>query len=159
MLNNYLSLKENILNTETDLSQWNVLVVDDDSDIHVVTRFCLSHTVIGDRSLKLFDAYSARDAIELLKGDFSIDLVLLDVVMENPVAGLEVARWLHEDAERPNTPKIILRTGQPGSHQMSEIGKNRYIDAVLEKSSTTYNKLISTISALLLDSAAQVVRH
>jgi len=135
---------------EFSASQWNVMVVDDDMDIHVVTRFCLADTVIGNRRLNLIDAYSGQEAIKQLKDNDSIDLILLDVVMETQNAGLDVARWLRENPQRASTPKIILRTGQPGKYNIGDIANNGLVDAVLQKSSITYASLVMTISEMLL---------
>jgi len=159
MFDNFITFTDDTEKEQSAGSAWNVLVVDDDRDIHAVTKLCLSHTVIANRILNLIDAYSGRDAIDVLKANDNIDLILLDVVMETQDAGLEVARWLHEDVPSKRKPKIILRTGQPGFHQIADITQNRHVDAVLQKSNTSYAILIDTITKTLLDSGSDLTRH
>jgi CheY-like chemotaxis protein len=159
MFDNFITFTDDAPDQFAAASEWNVLVVDDDLDIHAVTKLCLSQTVIANRHLNLIDAYSARDAIDVLKSNDTIDLILLDVVMETHDAGLEVARWLHEELASKRKPKIILRTGQPGFHQLAEIARNRHVDAVLHKSSTSYATLIDTITTTLLATGSDPVRH
>ena len=149
---------DEILSEQPAVTPWNVLVVDDDVDVHAVTRFCLSRAVIANRTLNLIDAHSGRAAIELLKCSANIDLILLDVVMETQDAGLEVARWLHEDAQRATIPKILLRTGQAGIQKRAEMTENKYIDAVLDKSSTTYSSLIEAVTLALSPTNSNAIR-
>ena len=48
---------------------WQVLVVDDDPEVHTVTRLALQGFKFADRSLDIHSAYSAQEARELfLKG-------------------------------------------------------------------------------------------
>lgn len=159
MFDNHITFTDDSGDEQAAASEWNVLVVDDDLDIHAVTKLCLSHAVIANRNLKLIDVYSGHAAIDVLKANDNIDLILLDVVMETQDAGLEVARWLHEDANWLRKPKIIIRTGQPGFHQIAEITKNKHVDAVLHKSSTSYAILIDTITKMLLESGTDSVKH
>ncbi len=129
--------------------RWKILVVDDDADVHLVTRMVLSNAVVAGKKLNLIDEYSAKGAIDCLNSTDDIDLVLLDVVMETNDAGLEVARWLREDAGRINTPVIVLRTGQPGYLNLQDVTKNNYVDAVLDKCQITHASLVSILTKML----------
>ncbi len=66
-----------------DLQPWRVLVVDDDQDVHEVTRFGRAHLLILGRPLELLQAHSAREALELLQREADIAVILLDVVRES----------------------------------------------------------------------------
>ena len=93
---------------------WNVLVVDDDEEIHSVTRLALSDLVVNDKTLHFIHAYSGAEALKIIADmGSSIAIILLDVVMEADDAGLTVARIMREEM-RIMEPRIILRTGQPG---------------------------------------------
>ena len=41
---------------------WNILIVDDDEEIHTVTRLALSDLIVNDRKLNFIHAYSAKQA-------------------------------------------------------------------------------------------------
>merc|ERR1711974_463928 len=93
---------------------WNILIVDDDEEIHTVTRLALSDLIVNDRKLNFLHAYSGEHAKEILNEyGREIAIILLDVVMETDDAGFDVVTYLREKLELPE-PRIILRTGQPG---------------------------------------------
>src|SRR5438067_2316253 len=92
---------------------WRILIVDDDVDVHVVTKFALRDTSFQGRRLSFLHAYSGAEALAVLKGTPDIALVLLDVIMETNDAGLRVARQIREEL-RNELVRVVLRTGQPG---------------------------------------------
>lgn len=99
--------------TPQTATPWNVLIVDDEEDIHRVTRLALSDIRFDDRPLNLLSAFSAEEAKTVMAEQRDIAVILLDVVMEREDAGLDfighVRHTLNNKAVR-----IILRTGQPG---------------------------------------------
>ncbi|WP_421132431.1 EAL domain-containing protein [Alteromonas sp. A079] len=129
--------------------QWNVLIVDDDEEIHTVTRLALSDLTVSDRSLNFLHAYSAKDAKAILcemKQDIAI--ILLDVVMETDDAGFEVVKYIREELQLPE-PRIILRTGQPGYAPEEEVIKLYDINDYKTKTELTRAKLMTTMIASL----------
>src|SRR4051812_40963950 len=92
---------------------WRVLIVDDDVDVHVVTKFSLSNACFQGRRLSFLHAYSGEEALHILDNTPDIALVLLDVIMETSDAGLSVARQIR-DTLHNHLVRIVLRTGQPG---------------------------------------------
>lgn len=94
-------------------SEWTVLVVDDEPDVHTVTRLALDGFRIDGSRLRLLEARSAERARQLLHAEPDCAVVLLDVVMETDDAGLAVARWIRDELKNPIV-RIVLRTGQPG---------------------------------------------
>ena len=77
-----------------DNTPWQVLVVDDDEAIHEVTRLVLKTLTFDRRSLELTHAYSAQEAQELLSKPNQFAVLLLDVVMENEHAGLDLVTYI-----------------------------------------------------------------
>ncbi|MDB2331216.1 EAL domain-containing protein [Alteromonas sp.] len=129
--------------------QWNVLIVDDDEEIHTVTRLALSDLTVSDRTLNFLHAYSAKDAKAILcemKQDIAI--ILLDVVMETDDAGFEVVKYIREELQLPE-PRIILRTGQPGYAPEEEVIKLYDINDYKTKTELTRAKLMTTMIASL----------
>lgn len=92
---------------------WDLLVVDDDQDIHDVTRLVLDKFHFDNHALNIFSAYSAAEAKVFLKEHPDISLILLDVVMEEEDAGLKLVQYIREQLHN-HLVRIILRTGQPG---------------------------------------------
>ena len=128
---------------------WNVLVVDDDEEIHSVTRLALSDLVVNDKTLHFIHAYSGAEALKIIEDmGSSIAIILLDVVMEADDAGLTVAKIMREEM-RIMEPRIILRTGQPGYAPEEQVIKDYDINDYKTKTELTRSKLVTTIIASL----------
>jgi diguanylate cyclase (GGDEF)-like protein len=128
---------------------WNVLIVDDDEEIHTVTRLALADLVVNDRKLNFIHAYSAKQAKELLhEYDSTIAIILLDVVMETDDAGFDVVKYIREDMNLLE-PRIILRTGQPGYAPEEQVIKLYDINDYKTKTELTRAKLLTTIISSL----------
>lgn len=128
---------------------WNVLVVDDDEEIHSVTRLALSDLVLNGKNLTFHHAYSGEEALKLLRErGHEIAVLLLDVVMESDDAGLNVAKKIREELKLEE-PRIILRTGQPGYAPEESVIKEYDINDYKTKTELTRSKLVTTIIASL----------
>ena len=128
---------------------WNILVVDDDEEIHSVTRLALSDLVVNDKNLKFFHAYSGAEALKIIaEMGSSLAIILLDVVMETDDAGLKVARAMRTELGLEE-PRIILRTGQPGYAPEEQVIKDYDINDYKTKTELTRSKLVTTIIASL----------
>lgn len=125
--------------------EWNILIVDDDEEIHTVTRMALSDLEVNDRTLKFLHAYSGKEAKAILDDYGSnIAIILLDVVMETDDAGLTVVHYLRETLHR-HEPRVILRTGQPGFAPEEEVIKTYDINDYKTKTELTRAKLLTTV--------------
>ena len=91
----------------------NVLIVDDEEDVHAVTQLTMKNFIFEGKKMCFLSAYSAREAKEILQTNDRIALILLDVVMETDNAGLDLAKFIRQELKNSYT-RIILRTGQPG---------------------------------------------
>lgn len=127
---------------------WRVLIVDDDVDVHVVTKFALSQASFQGRRLSFLHAYSGAEALALLRSTTDIAVVLLDVIMETQDAGLQVARQIREDLHN-TAVRIILRTGQPGQALEHRIIIDYDINDFWCKTDLTTRKLFTTVIASL----------
>ncbi len=92
---------------------WQVLIVDDEPDIHHATRLALSNIQYKSRPLALLNAYSGAEAARMLQANPRIALILLDVVMETEDAGLRLVHQIRNEMKN-GLVRIVLRTGQPG---------------------------------------------
>ena len=144
----FLSEENTADNTEFTGS-WNVLVVDDDEEIHSVTRLALSDLVLNNRNLTFYHAYSKAQALEIIKSlGSNLAIILLDVVMETDDAGLQVAQTMRNEMGL-SEPRIILRTGQPGYAPEESVIKEYDINDYKTKTELTRSKLVTTIIASL----------
>lgn len=144
-------LEEDESQTEqaANLGHWNVLVVDDDEEIHSVTRLALSDLVVNEKKLNFHHAYSGPEALEKIKSmGSSIAIILLDVVMETDDSGLRVAKIMREELGLQE-PRIILRTGQPGYAPEESVIKEYDINDYKTKTELTRSKLVTTIISSL----------
>lgn len=127
--------------------RWNLLIVDDDPEVHSVTRLALKGFTFGGRALHIDSAYSGVEARRMLREN-QYAIALLDVVMETDHAGLELARWIRETLNDAYV-RLILRTGQPGQAPEREVITNYDINDYKEKTELTANKLFTLICASL----------
>ncbi len=123
---------------------WKVLIVDDEEDIHQVTKLALRTFSYRDKKIEFFDAYSAKEAAEMLKENNDFAIILLDVVMENNHAGLELVKQIREKFGNYFS-RIILRTGQPGQAPEKEVINKYEINDYKTKTELTQDKLYTVI--------------
>lgn len=126
----------------------NILVVDDDEDIHQVTHMVLDDYRYRDQQIQLLDAYSANHAKQLLEQHPDIAVILLDVVMETDHAGLDLVNYIRSVLNN-NYVRIILRTGQPGQAPELQVVRDYDIHDYRDKSELTAGKLISAVTAAI----------
>ena len=79
------------------LDPWWVLVVDDEPEVHAMTRLVLSGLRYNQRSIRLISAFSADEAFEILRQTPHVALIVLDVVMESEHAGLCLVKRIREE--------------------------------------------------------------
>jgi CheY-like chemotaxis protein len=127
---------------------WKVLIVDDDVDVHVVTKFSLSNAHFMGRRLCFLHAYSGEEALTVLRSHDDVALVLLDVIMETGDAGLKVAKRIRDELRNPLV-RIVLRTGQPGQALEHSIIVDYDINDFWCKTDLTTRKLFTTVIASL----------
>lgn len=127
---------------------WRVMIVDVDQDIHLTTTLALSNIQMEHRRLEFVHAYSAAEAYEKLKYESEIAVILLDVVIEQPDAGLHSVRHIRETLKLTDV-RIILLTDQLG--YAPEINAVRDFDIYdyKIKSKLTRVKLFTTVTAAI----------
>ena len=127
---------------------WRVLIVDDDVDVHVVTKFSLSNACFQGRRLSFLHAYSGEEALATLRNNPDVALVLLDVIMETSDAGLRVANQIRSELKN-ELVRIVLRTGQPGQALEHSIILDYDINDFWCKTDLTTRKLFTTVISSL----------
>ena len=127
---------------------WKVLIVDDDADVHEITRLALRGFEYLGESLSIISAYSAEQARQLLSDQPDIAVMLLDVVMETDDAGLQLVKYIRQTLNNPFI-RIILRTGQPGQAPEKEVVREYDINDYKEKTELTSKKLYTCVYTAL----------
>ncbi len=127
---------------------WLILIVDDDHEVHAITRVVLGDASFENRELRFLSAYSAKDARAVLAAQRDIAVILLDVVMETDDAGLTLVRHIRDSLGNRQV-RIILRTGQPGQAPERQVIAAYDINDYKAKSELTAQKLYTaTVAAL-----------
>lgn len=124
---------------------WQVLVVDDDSDVHKATSLTTRDLVIEDKKLALHHAYSAEQAYELLEESNDFAVILLDVVMETDDAGLRLVKKIRRQLNN-TLVRIILRTGQPGYAPETDTIRDYDINDYKTKTELTRTRLFTSLT-------------
>jgi phosphoserine phosphatase RsbU/P len=110
-----LFVEEDVQEEKTELiaRPWRVLIVDDDRDVHMLTRMVFRGITFEDRTIEFISAYSGEECIKLLGDNTDAAMILLDVVMETPDAGFNAIRRIRDELDN-QLIRIVLHTGQPG---------------------------------------------
>lgn len=129
---------------------WKVLVVDDDEEVHLVTRLALSEFEFDGRELELTFASSAREARSYLEADTerNFAVAIVDVVMETSQAGLELIEWIRQEQQN-HLIRLILRTGQPGEAPEESVIRDYDINDYKNKTELTAMRLKTSVFAAL----------
>jgi signal transduction histidine kinase len=129
-------------------NMWIILIIDDEEDVHQLTRFVLEDYAYQNKQLKFISAYSAQEAKVLLKQEQDIAIILLDVVMETNDAGLKLVEYIRDTIQN-HFARIILRTGQPGYAPEKQVILKYDINDYKNKTELTDQKLFTIITASL----------
>lgn len=127
---------------------WVMLIVDDEKGIHDVTQLALQRFSYEGRGLEFLSAYSADEALRILKSNDDVAVILLDVVMETDHAGLECARQIRDELHN-ETVRIVLRTGQPGQAPEKDVILAYDINDYRAKTELSADRLFTTVISAL----------
>ena len=123
---------------------WKIMMVDDDTQVHQVTKLALRRFRFQGRRLSFLSAYSGQAAIELLQTHPDISIILLDIVMETSDAGLRVIEQVR-NVMGNRSIQIVVRTGQPGEAPEEFVVLNYAINDYKTKIELTQQKLFTTL--------------
>ncbi|MEZ4870296.1 MAG: ATP-binding protein [Caldilineaceae bacterium] len=132
------------MSPELSYEPWKILIVDDEPEVHQVTKLALQKFTYSERGLHFLSAFSAQQAGRLLQKHSDMAVIFLDVVMEDHQAGLALVRYIREELNN-KTVRIILRTGQPGEVPEESIIRRYDINDFRTKTELTRQKLWTTL--------------
>jgi signal transduction histidine kinase/CheY-like chemotaxis protein len=133
---------------DSNSRKWKIAVIDDDPAVHDGTRFALSDYSLNGQGLEILSAHSAAEGRKLMREHSDIAAVLLDVIMETDIAGLELVEYIRNEI-RNETVRIILRTGQPGQAPERRVIVQYDINDYKAKTELTADKLFTSLTAAL----------
>lgn len=125
-----------------------VLIVDDDEEVHTVTKLALNDFVYNNAKLHFLSAFSEKEAKEIICDNPDIAVVFLDVVMEEEDSGLKLVQYIRNEVNNHEI-RIVLRTGQPGHAPERKVIFDFDINDYKEKTELTSQKLFTTMVSYL----------
>lgn len=132
-------------------TSWKLFFVDDDPEVHAITRLMLTHERFFGLPVELYFADSAAEAREFFVGNpdsVGTAVALIDVVMETDDAGLELCRWIREE-RKDNVMQLLLRTGQPGKAPPRKVIDTYDISGYLHKVEITGDRLYMSVKTAI----------
>lgn len=139
---------DDVRQDEDDPAPWKIVIVDDEPAVHEVTRLALEGVRFGGHGLQFISCHSAAEGRQAMQAHPDAALVLLDVVMEEEHAGLDLARYIREVLGN-RLVRIVLRTGQPGQAPERNVITDYDINDYKEKTELTAGKLFTLVYASL----------
>ena len=135
---------------EEDINgSWNILIVDDEANIHEVTQLVFKDFSYAHKNLNFTSVFSAKEAIALLKKDQSFHVVLLDIIMENSLAGLEVVEFIRKTLHN-KLVRVIIRSGESGELSQRFIVDNYDINDYRSKAELTIDQFYTAMRTALV---------
>jgi response regulator RpfG family c-di-GMP phosphodiesterase len=128
--------------------KWKVIIVDDEQEVHHLTRMVLSDFEFDGKRLEFLSAYSEAEALRVIADNPDTAIILLDVVMDQDDTGLKIVKYIREQMKYQSV-RIILRTGQPGQAPERLVISNYDINDYKEKTELTTQKLFTTVMTAL----------
>ncbi len=127
---------------------WKIIIVDDEKEVHNITKIVLADYTFEGRGLVFESAFSGQEAKHVIAANPDTAVILLDVVMETDTAGLDLVSYIREDLKN-NIIRIVLRTGQAGKAPEKRIITSFDINDYKEKTELNATKFYSTITSAL----------
>lgn len=125
-------------------NSWKILIVDDEIEIHSVTKLALNDFIFENKKLDFVSAYSGKEAVKVIQSNPDIAMIFLDVIMEHDKAGLDFVKYVREILGN-ELVQIVLRTGQPGQTPEKQVIQEYDINDYKTKTELTGIKLFTTV--------------
>lgn len=136
------------IETADNKDYWKVLIIDDEPDIHQITKLVLGNLSVDNKRLEFISAYSGQEAKTILSQDDDIAVAIVDVVMETVNSGLEVIKYIREELNN-HAIRLVLRTGQPGEAPEEAVIRDYDINDYKNKTELTDIKLKTLLYATI----------
>lgn len=131
-------------NNSTPRDPWIVLIADDDEMVHLVTELVLKDLTFDGRPVQLVATSSAEETREYLRTNHGVAVLLLDIVMETPVAGLDLVPVIRSELHN-HAIRIIVRTGQVGYTYHSNVIDRFDVNGYVRKQDLKHQELRNAV--------------
>lgn len=128
---------------------WQILLVDDEPDMHAITTLTLSELRWGGRGLAFSSAYTISEAKELLAKN-TYAAMLVDVQIDGEDAAQLLTEYLRREVGEPAT-RVIVRSGDHNYSPAWLRDPAMDVAAFVDKSLGTVERLRSTLTEALID--------
>ncbi len=125
-----------------------ILIVDDEPDVHQITKLSLKGLQVRGREIQYLSATTGEEAVRTMQAHPDVAVILLDVVMETNSAGLDACRAIRQTLGNPFV-RILLRTGFPGEAPERETIDTFDLDGYLPKAELTSARLYASVRTAL----------
>lgn len=125
-----------------------ILVVDDEPDMHALSRLSLKNLKYKGKGVRLAFASTGLEAVDFMQKHPETAVILLDVVMETSSAGLDACERIRSEVGNEFV-RILLRTGQPGAAPEKKVIDGYDIDGYLAKAELTTNRLYTAVRSAI----------
>jgi len=129
-------------------TSWKILVVDDEPEVHAVTKLSVGDLEFEKKPVQLLNAMSGIEAQKILVKEHDIAVALIDVVMETEDAGLRLVEYIRKELKNQRI-RLIIRTGQPGVAPERYVIDRYDIDDYKDKTELTTQRLYTTLRTTL----------
>ncbi|MBF0468406.1 MAG: PAS domain S-box protein, partial [Desulfamplus sp.] len=129
-------------------SPWKILIVDDEKDVHYITKKSLEDYSFQGRNIVFLHSFSSKEAAQSIKENPDTALILLDVTMETEDAGLNLVHYIRKTLANSIT-QIVIRTGQPGQAPEHKVIEDYDINDYRLKTELTSQKLNAVVTLSL----------
>ena len=128
--------------------KWKILIVDDESTIHSISKKILQEMIFQNKSLAFIDTFSEEATKRVLDSEADIAVILLDIVMEKDNSGLNIIKYIRDELKNKFI-RIIVRTGQPEEVPERYILINYDVNDYRLKSELSPDRLFASVFAAL----------
>jgi class 3 adenylate cyclase len=129
-------------------ADWKILIVDNEVDVHSITQLVFRGFEFEGRKIRFFSAYSGAEARELIREHPDMAVILLDIIMESEIAGLDFVHYLRK-VLKFHLPRIILRTAVSGATPEYATIMENDINDYEDKIETTPERLVLSVTIAL----------
>lgn len=123
---------------------YKLLVVDDDKVIHQITDLVLKEVQFLDFELIVLNAYSAENAIKILKTNKDIAVALIDVNMETSTSGLDLVNYIRSELNNKFI-RLVIRTSEISKYPAREVIQKYDINDYIKKSKIDKDRLFTSV--------------
>ncbi len=125
-----------------------LLIVDDDPEVLLATKMCLKRARYQGVRFAIATASSGQEAVETMRQDPSIAVVIIDQIMEEDTAGLEACRRIRQELGL-SRPRLILRSGLAMAAEIPKDLASLSLTAVLPKGDMNPENILQQVTEAL----------